>query len=94
MGPELKRAKTYYTLVTAGKILAHLQATCGGIRALYVLVLQNDMQHYHLYSKGIREYINKLKEAQAKSERANNLITDATLVIIATNAMLSAEKFP
>ena len=52
------------------------------------------MQHYHLYSKGIREYINKLKEAQAKVERANNLITDATLVIIATNAMLSAEKFP
>ena len=51
------------------------------------------MQCYHLDSKGIPEYINKLRDAQAKAKRENNLITNLTLVIIATNAMLSTEQF-
>ena len=33
-----------------------------------------------------------LEEAHAKSERANNPIIDVTLVIIATNSMLTTEK--
>ena len=45
---ELKREKMYYTLVTAGKMLAHLQMTCGGLHALDVLALQKEMQQYHL----------------------------------------------
>ena len=51
------------------------------------------MQCYHIDSKGIPEYINKLRDAQAKAKRENNLITNLTLVIIATNAMLSTEQF-
>ena len=50
------------------------------------------MQCYHLDSKGIPEYINKLRDAQAKAKRENNMITNLTLVIIATNAMLSTEQ--
>ena len=52
------------------------------------------IQWYPLDSEGIPECINDLKDAQAKAERANNLINDATLVIIATNDMLSTEKLP
>ena len=52
------------------------------------------MQCYHLDSEVIPEYINKLEDAQAKAEQANNLITNATLFIIAMNAMLVTEKFP
>ena len=87
---ELKRAKTYYSLITTGQMLAHLQATYGGLHALNVLALQNKKQHYHLDSKIIPEYI----IAQSKAERANNPITGATLVIIATNEKFSTEQFP
>ena len=90
---ELKRANTCYTLVTTEKMLAHLQATSGVIHALNILTLQNEMQLYHLDSKGIPEYINEPKDDQAKAEQENNPITDTTRVIIATNAMVSTEKF-
>ena len=52
------------------------------------------MQRYHIDSKGILLYINELKDAQSKAEQANNPITDAILVIIAKNVMISTEKFP
>ena len=91
---ELKRDKTYYTLVNAGKILTHLQSTYGGIHALDILVLQNKTQRYHLDSEGIPEYANKPEDAQAKAEWANNPITNTTLIIIATTPMLITEKFP
>ena len=51
------------------------------------------MQHYHINSEGISEYINNLKDAQAKAKQVNNPITDVTLVIIATNEKISTEKF-
>ena len=91
---ELKRAKTYYTLVTVGKFLTHLQATCGGLHALDVITLKHKLEHYHIKSEGIPKYINKLEDAQAKYERSNNPITNVMLVIIATNTMIITEKLP
>ena len=48
------------------------------------------MQDYHTDSEGILEYINALEAAQKKSKRGtgNNPITDATLLLIATDVML------
>ena len=48
------------------------------------------MQDYHIYSEGILEYINALEAAQKKSNygTGNNPVTDKTLLLIATNAML------
>ena len=40
-----------------------------------------------------QKYINKFEDAQAKVERTNKLVTNATLVIITTEAILSTEKF-
>ena len=90
---EIKRANIYYTLVIAGKIIAHLQAKCGEIHALNVPTLKNEMQLYHLNIEGISEYINELKNAQAKVEQANTSITDTTLFIIATSAVINNEQF-
>ena len=75
-------------------MISHIQATCGGIHALNVLALQNEMQRYHLNSNGILEYINEPEDDQAKIKRANRSITDTTLVIIAINVMLSTKKSP
>lgn len=90
---ELKDSDTY-TEVTTQELLDYLQSVCGGLHALDVLTLQNEMQRYHLEAEGIPEYINSLEDAQKRAKRAKNPITDEMLVIIATNAMLSTVQFP
>ena len=60
------------------------------------LALQNEMQDYHTDSKGIFDYINALEAAQKKfkPETVNNPITDATMLLIATNAMFKTGAHP
>lgn len=91
---ELKSSSTFYTRVTAKELLDHLQETCTRLHALDVLALQNEMQTYHVDAEGILEYVNMLEDAQKRSRRARNPITDASLVVIATNVMLGSEQFP
>ena len=54
------------------------------------------MQEYHKDIEGILEYINAFEAAQKKSKRGtvNNPITDETLLLIATNAMLETGAHP
>ena len=52
------------------------------------------MQHYHQEMGGIPEYVNALEDAQKRFKRAGNPIMEDTLLLIATNAMLSTERFP
>ena len=88
---ELKDEETLFTQVTPRQFLDHLQSICGGLHAIDILALQNEMQEYHKYSKGILEYIIAIEAAQKKSKcgTGNNPITDKTLLPIATNAMLN-----
>ena len=87
---ELKDEETLFTQVAPRQLMDHLQSIYGGPHAIEVLALQNESQEYHTDSKGILEYINALEAAQKKSKHGtgNNPITDATLLLIATNAML------
>ena len=54
------------------------------------------MQEYHTDSEVILQYINALEATQKKSKRVtgNNPITDATLLLITTNAMLKTGAHP
>ena len=54
------------------------------------------MQEYHTDSEGILEYINTLEAAQNKSKRGtgNNMIMDATLLLIVKNTMLKTGAHP
>ena len=52
------------------------------------------MQHYHQDMEGIPEYINAFKDAQKRSKREGNPITDYTLLLIAKNTMLLTERYP
>ena len=90
---ELKSAKKYYTLITSGQMLANPQAMYGGLHALDVLTIKNEMQRYHLNREGTPEYIKEIKDAQAKAKRAKNSITNVTLDIVTANATLSTEQF-
>ena len=93
---ELKDEETLFKQVTPIQLLSHLQSICGGLHAIDVLTLQNEMQDYHTDSEGILDYTNALGAAQKKSKRGtgNNLITDATLLLIATHGMFKTGTHP
>ena len=93
---ELKNEETLFTQVIPRQLLDHLQSICSILHAIDILVFHNKMQEYHKDSEGILEYINALKAAQKKSKRGtvNNLITDKTLLLIATNTLLKTGVHP
>ena len=73
---ELRDPNIFYAAVLPRDLLNHLQLLCGGLHALDVLALQNNMQRFHLDAEGMPEYINALEDAQKQSRRANHDITD------------------
>ena len=91
---ELRDPETIYTEVDPQDLLAHLQAGCTGWHALYLLALHNKMQRYHLEVEGIPGYINMLKDAQRQAGWAGRAISDDTLLLFASTAILTNERFP
>jgi len=93
---ELKDARHFYTRVTAKELLDHLQASCLGTHAIDALGLQIAMKEFHHQAEGIPEYINLLEDAQRTAIRIdkNNPITNASVLVIATTAMIADGRFP
>ena len=91
---ELRDPGTIYTEAAPQDLFAHLQAGCTVRHALDLLALHNEMQRYHLEVEGIPEYINMLEDAQRQAGRAGRTITDDTLLLFASTAMLTSERFP
>ena len=52
------------------------------------------MQVMHTENDSIAQYIRALEEAHQQAARSGMPINDATLVIIATKAMLATQRFP
>ena len=52
------------------------------------------MQRYHLKVEGILEYINMLEDAQKEAGRVGQTITDETLFLFATTAVITTARFP
>ena len=93
---DIRDTETLYTEVAPKALLSHLQAGCLGRHALDLLALHNEMQRYHLEVEGIPEYINILEDAQKKAGKAGQAvqtITYKTLLIFASTAMLTTERF-
>lgn len=95
---ELKDPETFYTDVAPRALLNHLQSQCTGRHAVDILAMQDEMRAYHLEYEGIPEYINALEDAQRRAKRAGDdgeyIVTDATLLLIASTAMLKTQQFP
>ena len=92
---ELKDEETLFNAVSPKKLLTHLQTICGVLHAIDVLALQNEMQEYHVDSDVILKYINNLEATHNKSIRGTgkNPITNASLLLIATNVMMKTGAF-
>ena len=91
---DLNSSTYFYTRVKPRDLLAHLQSMCGGLHALKVVALIDQMHNAHKDSEGIPEYINTLEDGRDKAERSGAPISNFMLVIIATKAMLTTEKYP
>ena len=91
---ELRDTDTLYTNVKPKVLLAHLQAGCTGRHSLDLLVLHNEMQRYHLEVEGTPEYINMLEDAQKQAVRYGRTISNETLLLFASIAILTTERYP
>ena len=91
---ELRDPEIIYTEVAPQELFAHLQAGCTGRHALDLLSMHNKMQRYHLEVEGILEYVNMLEDAQRQAGQPGQTITDNTLLLFASTAMLTTERFP
>ena len=91
---KLRDTNLFYTAVKTRTLLDHLQSMCVGLHATDVLNLKNDTQMYHEDMEGIPKYINKLEDAQKQSNWVGNPITDPTILLFASNAMLRTDHFP
>jgi hypothetical protein len=90
---DLKDTDTFYTKVTALKIMTFLDANSGGLHTINMISLHTNMHQYYTQADGIPQYIIMLEDAQKKAKRAGMPITDIELVMMASAAVLMAQHF-
>jgi hypothetical protein len=91
---DLKDADTFYTKVTALKIISFLDANSGGLHAIDMVSLCTNMHQYHVQADGIPQYIIVLEDAQKKAKQAGMPIANIKLIMMALAAVLAAQHFP
>ncbi len=91
---NLHNPKTFYSNATALGTFNHLCKHSGGLHALDMVLLTIQMSKYYEGTPDIPEYIFLLKDAQCKAARACLPITNQTLTVLASTALLAADSFP
>ena len=79
---------------TTKDLLDQIQVVCTGHHAIDLLALQDEMRTMHVTTDTIPQYIVALDKAQLQAVRAEMPIPDNYLMMVATKAMLSSERFP
>ncbi len=87
--------ETFYSNVTALDIFNHLCKGSGILRTLDMVSLTIKMsKYYEGTTPDIPEYIFLLDDAQCKAARAHLPVTNQTLNVMASTALLAADTFP
>ena len=76
------------------ELLDQLQVVCTGNHTINLLLLQEKMRRMHVSTDTIPQYIAALEKAQLQAARVKMPIPDNYLMMMATKAMLSSERFP
>ena len=84
----------YFSDVLSKTMHDNLQDICLSNHEIEILVLQDKMRKMHNKWDTILKYIEALEDAQQQAKSANMPINDATLVMYASRAILSTEKYP
>ena len=86
--------ETFYSNVTAFALSNHLCECSGCLHLLDMVLLTIQMSQYYEGMPDIPEYIFLLKDAQRKAARVCLPITDQTLTILASTALLATGTLP
>ena len=65
---DLENTGAYYSEVTATNMLAHFRDNCSGLYEVDTITIQGEMIDYFGQAKGILQYINTMKTAQASNQ--------------------------
>ena len=76
---ELEEPDTFYTKVTALKLLDHLTEFWAGIHTVDAVDIPQIMKSLYKDSEGVPQFINAMEAAQRKSKRAKLVINDEYL---------------
>jgi hypothetical protein len=91
---NLYNLERFYSNVTALAIFHHLCKRSGGLHSLDMVSLTIQMSQYYEGMPDIPEYIFLLEDAQRKTARACLPVTNQTLTILASTALLAADTSP
>ena len=90
----LKEETTFYNKAPLRDFFNRLKNSSGGLEATNIVSLLSAMLGWWAKNPSVPKYVNRLKDAQKKSVRANLPISYMWLAAIATGLILAAGGFP
>ena len=90
---ELEDPDTFYTKVTAIKLLEHLTEFCAGLQTVDAVDIPQLMKELYKDSNGVPQFINVMEAAQRKSKRAKLVINDEYLHAVALKLLLQSGEY-
>ena len=88
---ELEYPDTFYTNVTALKLVEHLTEFCSGLHTVDAVDIPQVMKTLFSDTEGIPQYINAMKAAQRKSKRVKLVITEEYMHSVALKLLLHSK---
>ena len=90
---ELEDSDTFYTKVTAIKLLEHLTEFCSGLHSVDAVDTPQLMKELCKDSEGVPQFINAMEEAQCKSKRPKLVINDEYLHAVALKLLPQSGEY-
>ena len=90
---ELEDPDTFYTKVTALKLLDHLTEFCSGLHTVDAVDILQVMKTLYKNAKGIPLFINAMESAQRKSKREKIVIKYEYLHAMALQYVLQSGEY-
>ena len=90
---ELKDPDTFYTNLTALKLLNHLTEFCSGLHTVDAVDIPQVMKTLSRNAEGIPQYITAMEAAQQKSKRAKLVIHDEYIHAVAPWSLIQPGEY-
>ena len=90
---EIEDPDTFYTNVTALKLLEHLTEFFSGLHTVDAVEIPQGMKTLFNDAEGIPQYINAMEDVQRKSKRAKLVIIDEYMHTVALKLLLQSGEY-
>ena len=90
---ELEDPYTFYTKVTALKLMDYLTEFCSGLHTVDEVDIPQVMKTLFSDTEGIPQFINTMEASQRKSKRGRLVIKDEYLYAVALKSLLQSGEY-